>query len=114
MQAFIGVAFVLIQPHIAEALDRPLPINGERGAHIDAVRCALLRTVPLALLAVVVSGILTRPALSGFIGQLADPSDLVRGVFGAVWVFGVILAAALVNIAFGLRSRLGQLRSARW
>jgi hypothetical protein len=118
LQAFIGAAFALSQPDIAEALDRPLLSGRGRDAHVEAVQRALSQTVPLALVAVVVSGVLARPALSVLLpnltGDWVDPSNVVRGVFGAVWVFGISLTAALVSITFGLRSRLGQVRSARW
>ena len=116
-QAFIAAAFILSQVHLEDALDRPVPADGDRTAHVNAVRDALMRTVPLTLVAVVVAGILAQPALSAFVpdmtGNPVDVGDVVRGMFGALWVFGTCVAAALIVITAGLWSRLSQLRSAR-
>ncbi len=75
------------------------------------LRRAIARAVPLAVGAITTSVVFAGPALSA-LTSLTGASDIVRGVFVAIWLAHVMLAGHLTYSA--ARVLAAYQRSARW
>ena len=80
-------------------------------ASVEALRGAIARVVPLAVAAVSACVLFAGPALSVLTQPAAAPSDVVRGLFVAVWLAQAILAAHVIHSA--VRVLTAYQRSAR-
>ncbi len=76
------------------------------------LRAAIARVVPLAVGAVSTSVVFAASALSALTPSPTGASDIVRGVFVAIWLAHVILAVHTTHAA--VRVLAAYQRSARW
>ena len=76
------------------------------------LRAAIARAVPLAVGAITTSVVFAGPTLSALTAAPSGASDIVRGVFVAIWLAHVMLAVHATQAA--VRVLAAYQRSARW